>query len=105
MISFFLGFIKNQLNAEMKVGFVNIISIFRRTVAGTPQITDNVSGLDDGSFFQTGLIGVIFAQMGIVLIPFFVKAADTKPPASVLVPANGFYNSGFDGNNRGSGLA
>ena len=43
--------------------------------------------------------------MCIVIVAFFVKAADPKPPASVLVPADSLHIAGFHGNDGGSYLA
>ena len=81
----------------MQVGFVDVIRVFRGAVAGAPEIADDIPGGDDAAFLQLALIGVILAQMGIIVVPFFVKAADAEPPSAVLIPADGFHIAGFDG--------
>ena len=43
--------------------------------------------------------------MCVIVVAFSVKAADTQPPAAVLVPADGFYISGLHGDYGGSDLA
>ena len=99
------GIHRKSAGCRNEGGFVNIIGIFRCAVAGTPQIADNVSGLDDGSLLSDRTDKGNFCADGHSSNTVFVKAADAKPPAAVLVPANGFHNSGFDGNNGSSGLA
>ena len=99
-VSLFLGFIKNQLYSEMQVGFINIICIFRSAVTGPSKISNDISGGDDAAFFKVCLIWVILAQMGIIIISFFIKASDSQTPASVLVPADGLHIAGFDRHNR-----
>ena len=43
--------------------------------------------------------------MGVIVITFFVKAANADTPAPVLVPADGFYIAGFYGGNRCADLS
>ena len=42
--------------------------------------------------------------MGVIVVPLLVKAADSQPPAAVLVPAHGLHVAGFHGDHRGSHL-
>ena len=51
VVTFFLGFIKNQLQTEVEVGFFNVVGVFFGAVAGAAHIADNVSGLDETAFF------------------------------------------------------
>ena len=51
------------------------------------------------------MVRVVFPQMRIVIIAFFVKTADAEPPAAVLVPADGFHLTGFYGNDWGTHLS
>ena len=46
MIAFSLGFVKNELQSQMKVTDVDIVDIFLGAVSRPPHITDDVSGLD-----------------------------------------------------------
>lgn len=82
----------------MQMHLVNIIDIFRSTVSGMPHIADHIARRNQTSLCKSFRIGIILAQVGVVVIPLLVKAADAQPPAPVLVPANCFYVSGFDGN-------
>ena len=43
--------------------------------------------------------------MGVVIIPFFIEAADADAPAAVLVPAQGLHGAGFHGDDGSSHLA
>ena len=52
MIAVLLGFIKNKLQAEMKMGLIDIVGVFRTAVAGSAEIADDVSGLDNTPFLQ-----------------------------------------------------
>ena len=67
-------------------------------------IPDHVSGGHNASLAQCALVGVILAQMGVIVGPFLVEAADADSPASVLVPAQGFHIAGFHRNNGSSRL-
>ena len=71
------------------MGSVNIIGVFLSAVAGAPKISDDISGLYNAALFQRFVIGIIFSQVCIVIVTFFVEASDSQPPASVLVPADG----------------
>ena len=83
---------------------VDVVGIFRSAVAGAAQIADHVSGLDIGTLREIGLVGVVFAQMGVVIVTFLIQAADPNPPAAIGVPANGFHIAGLYGDNGGSYL-
>ena len=89
----------------MEMGFINIVGVFCGAVAGAAQVTDNVHGLNNGTFLQVGLIRIIFPEVGVIVIPLLVKAPDTQPPAAVLIPADSFHSAGLYGNNGGSSLA
>ena len=99
-----MRFIKDQLHAKVKVGFFNIIGIFCAAVPSPSEITDDITSLDIAALLKCFVVRVIFPEMGIVIIPLFVKAADAKAPAAVLIPANGFHIAGFDSNYRCSDL-
>ena len=51
MVTFFLGFVKDQFQAEVEVGLFNIVGVFFGTVAGTAHIADDIPGLDETAFF------------------------------------------------------
>ena len=74
----------------MQVGRVNVVYVFFCAVARHAQIADHLAGSDNFSLIHV-VVGVVFAQMAVVIIPLFIKASDPDPPASVLVPAKGFY--------------
>src|SRR5699024_1422176 len=59
----------------------------------------------DAPLFQIGLVGVILTQVGVVVITLLVKAAQSQPPASVLVPSYGLHIAGFYRNDGGSHLS
>ena len=84
----------------MQVGRGNVVGVFRRTVSGAPEIADDVPGCDGAADFKVALVGIIFPEMGVIVIPLFVKAADTNAPAAVLVPAQGFDGSRLHGDDR-----
>ena len=63
-------------------------------------ITDHVTGGDHTSFFQVKGVGKVLTQVGIVIVPFAVKAADADAPASVPVPADCLHIAGLHGDNR-----
>ena len=87
----------------MEVGLIDVVGIFRGAVAGAPQIADDVPGAYDAPLFQIGLVGVILTQVGVVVITLLVKAAQSQPPASVLVPSYGLHIAGFYRNGKGFG--
>ena len=86
VISILLGFIKDQLHAKVQMRFFNVVGVFRAAVAGAAQIADHVSGLDIGTLREIGLVGVVFAQMGVVIVTFLIQAADPNPPAALFQP-------------------
>ena len=100
IVSFFLRFVKDQLNAKVQMVRIDVIDIFRGTVSRPSQISDYVSRLYNRSFFQIFRIGDILPQVGVIVIPFSVKASDTDAPAAVLIPAQRLHVSGFDCNDR-----
>ena len=61
VVSFFLGFVKNELQSEMQVRFNDVVGVFSGAVTGVPEITDHIPGGDEAAFFQIGLVGVVFA--------------------------------------------
>ena len=98
VIAFFLGFIKNQFKAPMQMDSLDIIHIFSSAVACMAHISDDISCRNDTAFFQFLIIWEILSQMGIVIIPLTIEAADTDTPAAVLIPAKRFNIAGFYGN-------
>ena len=100
IVALFLGFIEDQLQAKVQVRFIDVVGVFRTAVAGPAKVTDDIPGLYDASFLQTFMVRVVFSQMGVVVITLFVETADAKTPAAILIPADGFYISGFDANDR-----
>ena len=97
IVAILLRFVENQLDAEVQMGDIDIAGVFRCAAAGMSHIADDVSGSYGTAFGQSERVRVILTQMGVVIIPFMVKAADSDPPAAVLVPAKRFYGSGFYG--------
>ena len=43
--------------------------------------------------------------MGVIIISFFIKAADADPPAAVAVPSQTFHIAGFHSDNRRTDLS
>lgn len=52
VISFFLGFVKNELQSKMQVRFSDVVGVFSAAVPGVPEITDHVPGGDETALFQ-----------------------------------------------------
>ncbi len=100
MIAVLLRFIKDQLHPPVKVHHFDVIDIFRIAVARMPHITDHIPGRHHTAFLQSLIVRKILAQMGIIVIPFPVKAADADPPSAIPVPSQRFYIAGFDGYDR-----
>ena len=51
VVTFFLGFVKNQLQTEVEVGFFYVVGVLFGAVAGAPHISDDITGLDSAAFF------------------------------------------------------
>ena len=49
-------------------------------VAGMSHIADDIAGSHNAAFFQTFLKRGILAQMGVVIVAFFIKTADADTP-------------------------
>ena len=96
---------ENQLNAEMKMGLLDIIRIFLCAVSCASKIADYIPGLNLASYLEIGLIRIIFPQMSVIVIPLLVKGTNADAPAPVLIPAKGFYRPGFNGNDGSAYLA
>lgn len=96
-IAVLLGFIKNKLDAEMQMYLINVIDIFRITITGMTHVADDVPGLYLAALLQPFGIGIVLAQVSVVIIAFLVEASDSDAPAAVAVPAQGFYVAGFYG--------
>ena len=97
VVPLFLGFVKNKLQAPVKMHHVNIVRVFHRTVAGMPHVADHVSGGDNAAGFKMQRVREILPQMRVVIIAPAVKTADADAPAAILVPAKRFHIAGFDG--------
>ena len=52
VVSFFLGFVKNELQSEMQVRFSDVVGVFSAAVPGVSEITDHVPGSDETALFQ-----------------------------------------------------
>lgn len=100
VISFLLGFIKDQLESPVQMGLPDIIHIFLLAVAGVSHIADDLPGSDHTAFLQVFTVGEILPQMGVIIIALPVKAADAQPPATVLIPADGLHIAGFNADDR-----
>ena len=87
------------------MGVVDVVGVLRAAVTGAPQIAYDIPGLHHAAHLQAGLVGVILAQMGVIVVAFVVKAAYSQPPSAILVPAQGFHIAGFHGNHRSPHLA
>jgi hypothetical protein len=83
----------------------DIVGIFGGAVTGSAEIADDITGLNDAADLQSFIIREILAKMSIIIIPLPIKAADTDPPAAVLVPAESLHITGLHGNDRGADLA
>lgn len=79
----------------MKMYSFNIIRILHSTIASVSHIANYISCRNNTPLLKLQGIWEVLAQMCIVIIAFSVKAANTDAPAAILVPAKGFYITGF----------
>ncbi|GFI64934.1 hypothetical protein IMSAG185_00527 [Lachnospiraceae bacterium] len=79
---------------------LNIIHILRGAVPCVPHVPDHIPRRDNTSLRQPLRIRIVLAQMGVIIIPLAVKTADADTPASILIPAQRFHNTGFHSHNR-----
>jgi len=86
------------------MGGIDVVGVFCGAVAGASEISDYITGLHNAALLQGFVIGIIFSQMGIVIITFFVKASDSQSPSSVLIPADRLDLPGFHTDNGSSHL-
>ena len=89
----------------MEVDHFDIVYIFRITVTGMPHIANYISCRYHTAFFQLFIIREVLTQVGIVIIPLPVKAADTDSPAAIPVPSQRFYVARFYSNDRRTNLS
>lgn len=80
----------------MEVDRVDVIGVFFGAISSVPHVANDVSGSDHASFFKIQGVREVLAQMGIVIIAFAVKAADTDAPAAVLIPAKRLHIARFN---------
>ena len=92
---------ENQLDAEMQVRRIDIVSVFAGAVAGHAEVSDDLARGHDLSFVHV-VVGMILAQVCIVIVPLAVEAADPDAPAAVLVPADRLDIAGFYSDDRRS---
>jgi len=59
--AFLLGFVKYQLDAEMKMGGVDIVGIFRSAVTGSAKIADNISSLYNTAHLEFFIVREVLA--------------------------------------------
>ncbi len=97
VVPLFLGFVENKLQPPMEMDGLNVVDVFLFAVSGVPHVADHIPGSDHAPLFQVKGIGEVLAQVGVIIVPFAVKAADADAPAAVLVPAQGFHIAGLDG--------
>ena len=50
VVPFLLGLVEDQLEAEMEMGRVDVVGVFRGAVSGSAQIADHISGSDHAAF-------------------------------------------------------
>ena len=100
VVPFFLGLVKDKLQSPVQMYGFDIVYILRRAVAGMPHVADHIPRRHHRSFRKPLRRRIVLPQMGIVIVAFFVKAADADTPAAVLVPAEGFHIAGFHGDDR-----
>ena len=62
VISFFLGFVKNELQSKMQVRFSDVVGVFSAAVPGVPEITD-----------QGFVIAAVVGILSIKLVSWLVK--------------------------------
>ena len=82
----------------------DVVHIFLLRVARVTHVSNHVPGSHHTALLQPFRIGIILAQMGVIIISLMVKAADSDPPPAVFVPAQSLHISGLHGNNRRSHL-
>lgn len=104
VISLFLGLVENKLKPPVEMYRLDIIDIFFRAVTGVSHIADHVPRRHHAAFFQVFRIRVILPQMGIIIVSAAIEAADTDPPAAVLIPSQRFHDAGFDTYDRRTDL-
>mgnify|MGYP007112488370 CR=1 FL=1 len=51
VVTFFLGFVKDQFQAKVKMGLFNVVGVFFGAVTGAAHIANDISGLNEASFF------------------------------------------------------
>ena len=95
IVTILLGFIKDELHANMQMCLVNVVDIFFGAVTGMSHVTDHIPCQHYRPFLQFRLIGKSLPQMGIVIIPFLIKTADSNAPASILIPTKRLHISRF----------
>ena len=100
-----MGFVENQLHAEMQVRGFKIIGVFGGAVAGPAEISDDIARLYHRPDLEGFIIGEIFAEMGVIIVAFFIKAADSDPPAAVLIPAQRLDRAALHRDDRGADRA
>ena len=83
---------------------LNVVHIFRGTVARMAHVADDITGCHQISFLQPFRIRVILAKVCIIIVALSIQAADADSPAAVLIPAKGFHITGLDTDYRGPGL-
>ena len=76
--------------------FINVVYIFLRAVPGMPHVTDHFPGCHLAADLKISLIWVILAEMCVIIVSFFIVAADTNAPAAVLIPAKCLHGAALD---------
>ena len=66
----------------MQVRVVDIVCVFGAAVSGSPEIADDVACLYDAPLLERLVVGIVFPQMGIVVISLFVL-----PASGLIYPA------------------
>ena len=59
--------------------YLNIVGIFCLTISGPPHVADHIACLNHAAFLQGLVIRIVFPQMGVIIIPFFLFAIFDTP--------------------------
>ena len=102
-IAFLLTFVKYQLQPKMQMHRFNVIDIFLVRVSGSTHKPNQIPCLHQVSLLQSVGKGVIFLQMGIIVITLIVKRTNSHAPAAITIPTHHFHNSALYCHNRRTG--
>ena len=84
---------------------LDVVHIFLGGIARMSHVPDHIPGGHHAALLKPLSVGIVLAQVGVIIISLLVKASDPDTPAAVLIPAKGLHIAGLHGNHRGSHLS